>query len=147
MVRLCTDDETVVDFYNNLDENLELSLEVIDDFIQEAGEVYRHNDWLNYALPLHRCREMGDHNKLFDLLDERQLDPDEVRDFLLLLFGSQNFDGVPDPQADWDEFVKAIKNIVEKENKQWNPMTKKISPWVDIKKLNKAYKPGGCSIM
>lgn len=147
VVRLCTDDETVVDFYNNLDENLELSLEVIDDFIQEAGEVYRHNDWLNYALPLHRCREMGYHNKLFDLLDERQLDPDEVRDFLLLLFGSQNFDGVPDPQADWDEFVKAIKNIVEKENKQWNPMTKKISPWVDIKKLNKAYKPGGCSIM
>jgi len=146
VVRLCTDDDEVVNFYNTLDENLELSLEVIDDFVQEAEEVNSHNSWLNYALPLHRCREMGYHNKLFDLLDERQLSPDELRDFLLLLFGAGKFDGVPDPQADWDGFVKMIKPIVEKENLQWNPISKRMCPWVDIKKLNKTYKTG-CSIM
>ena len=59
VIRLCTDDEHVVNFYNDLDEQLELSLEVLDDFESEALEVYEHNKWLNYTLPIHRLREAG----------------------------------------------------------------------------------------
>ena len=147
VIRLCTDEDAVVDFYNELDDQLELSLEVIDDFTQEAREIYACNKWLNYALPLHRCREMGYYNRLFDLLDERSLSPDELRDFLFLLFGAENFDGVPDPQVDWKGFLKSITAIVNKEKKQWNPVTKKMAPWVDVKKLDKAYKKKGCTIM
>ena len=50
VICLCTDNEYVVNFYNDLDEQLELLLEVLDDFKSEALEVYEHNKWLNYTL-------------------------------------------------------------------------------------------------
>ena len=93
-----------MEFWNNLDHELELSLEVLDDFSAEAQEIAKAgNAWLNYGLPLHRMREMGFYSKLFDLLDERPLGKDELRDMVRLLFGTAHVDGLPDPEADWDD--------------------------------------------
>lgn len=102
VIRLCTDEEEVVNFYNNLDGQLELSLEVLDDFLEESKEVHEHNPWLNYALQLHRLREMGYHDRVFDLLDERRLTSEELREFCsVLLVDNDTSVELPDPSADW----------------------------------------------
>eukprot|EP00545_Synedropsis_sp_CCMP1620_P011671 CAMPEP_0119008938 /NCGR_PEP_ID=MMETSP1176-20130426/4027_1 /TAXON_ID=265551 /ORGANISM="Synedropsis recta cf, Strain CCMP1620" /LENGTH=366 /DNA_ID=CAMNT_0006961359 /DNA_START=82 /DNA_END=1179 /DNA_ORIENTATION=+ len=127
VIRLCTDDDAVVEFYNNLDEQLELSMDVLDDFCGEALEIHEFNPWLNYALPLHRCREMGFFHRIFDLIDERKLTKSEVREYLQLLLG--DLDGVPDPSIDWLGFCNEIEGLLRKQKLQWNPVTKKMAPW------------------
>jgi hypothetical protein len=139
VIRLCTDDGAVSDYYNDLDKLLELPLECLDDFLSEAKEIMKVNKWLNYALPLHRCREMGYQHRLFDLLDERRLNKDELLEFLTLLFGSAPFGNAPDINADWNGFFKVLEHVVKTESKEWNPVTHNLGPWIDMKQLSKMY--------
>jgi len=120
VVRLCTDKGSVVLFYNNLDASIELSIEVLDNFCGEGKEIYDSNPWLNYRLPLHRMQEMGYHDRLFDLLDERLLTKSELRDFCYVLFGEEEgFDGLSDPTIDWEDFVRDIERLVQITGKTW----------------------------
>jgi Mg-chelatase subunit ChlD len=150
VVRLCTDDNSIVDFYNDLDSQLELSLEVLDDFTGEALEVSNEQPWLNYALPLHRLREFGFHDRVFDILDERPLTKTEIRDFFSFLFGKDSFDGIQDPNVDWDSFYDDMHRLLRVESLQYNPVTKKVSSWVNMDRLSRIHGKsscGTCSIM
>lgn len=149
VVRLCTDNDEVVEFYNNLDNNLELSIEVLDNYTSEADEMYQVNSWLNYCLSLHRMRELGFQHRIFDLLDERSLTISELRDFFLLMFGVGKFDGVPEPELDFKGFMTSLDRIVKSEKEQWHPVKRRLKPLVSMTKLKAEYgrAGGGCTIM
>lgn len=132
VIRLCTDEDKVVSFYNQLDSKLELSMDVLDDWKSEAVEVQTLNRWVNYGLPLHRVREMGCVSRVLDLLDERQLTKDEVRDYCGLLLGEGLTDGLPDPQVDWQNFKAAVAHSFALEDPIVNPVVAKAVPWVNL---------------
>eukprot|EP00797_Seminavis_robusta_P000127 Sro100_g051160.2 (216) ;mRNA; r:29094-29741 len=146
VIRLCTDYKPLVDFYNSLDERFDwdLTVDVLDDHKAEAVEVNGHNPWINYALLLHRIREMGHYHPVLDLLDERPLTPREVRDFARLLYGTYRFsstsldDGEEDGDFAWSirllEEISDIQQHVET-RKHWNPRTNDKEPLIDIKQL------------
>jgi hypothetical protein len=141
VVRLCTDEEPILAYYEKLDAQLELNLEVLDDFRDEAKEVHGYNPWLAYGLPLHRCREMGFHHRLLDLLDERKFTLDEVCDFLRLLFGNSAIQ--VDPHADWDGFMVEVKKLIATEDRTYNSVRKRVTPWISIWRLEWMYGPMG----
>jgi Mg-chelatase subunit ChlD len=145
VIRLCTDESKVTKFYNDLDCKVDLSLEVLDDFLGEAEEVRRHNKWLNYGLPMHRCRELGYHNRVFDFLDERPLTKDELREFCSVLFGT-SLETIPDPTLLWKEFLEYIQEKLGFEEEQFDPLTKTKGPWIYVKVLHRIYGRGKCTI-
>ncbi|KAL3936042.1 MAG: hypothetical protein SGBAC_008555 [Bacillariaceae sp.] len=135
VLRLCTDYGPIVDLYNQLDAELD-GLDVLDDYHAEAAEVAQNNPWLNYALIVHRMREMGQSSQLFDLLDERTLTRVELAEFCQLIFGTPEERGedrpLPDPETDWRGFLARIDEWQKDEKLQFNPLTKKMAPWVDV---------------
>jgi len=133
-------------FYNSLDSQLEISVEVLDDYMGEAREVHKFNPWITYALPLHRCRELGYHDRLFDLIDERPLTAGEARSFCCFIFGVKE-DGLPDPGEDPSAFLKCVKAMLDNEQLQWNPIKKKMTPWILIKDLKKSFSNKNCVVM
>eukprot|EP00928_Gymnodinium_smaydae_P070091 TRINITY_DN54028_c0_g1_i1.p1 TRINITY_DN54028_c0_g1~~TRINITY_DN54028_c0_g1_i1.p1 ORF type:complete len:557 (-),score=56.18 TRINITY_DN54028_c0_g1_i1:226-1896(-) len=76
-INLCTDQDEVISYYNDLDQKLgnELSgMDVLDDLEAEQREVISAgNTFMTYCAELHVCRMSGCHSVLGDLLDEHAL--------------------------------------------------------------------------
>ena len=79
VLRLCTDQDKVVNYWNGVDSELELRMDVLDDLVGEAQEVHEHNKFFTYAEPIHRLREFGVTVKEFDLMDEALLNMEQVK--------------------------------------------------------------------
>jgi hypothetical protein len=78
VLRFCTDDENIIKYWNNIDSELELNMDVLDDFFGEAEEIHQVNPWLTYGEQLHRMREFGVTLKELDKIDESLLSADEM---------------------------------------------------------------------
>jgi uncharacterized protein YqgQ len=148
VVRLFTDQDDVVQFWNDIDSKVELSLEVLDDFSSESKEMQKTNSWLNYALPLHRIREFGYSNYLLDRLDEFKLSRSEIRSFAKMLFGHGLLDEAPDADVNWKGFLAVLEKVNNDPTipKQWNPTTNKVAPWINMNAVRKLHgaETGGC---
>ena len=89
-----------MDYWNNIDSQLELDIDVIDDHMGDAREVMSmyhlmipianhriaivdkvnlKNGWLTYGAPIHRMREFGASMKEMDIIDESTLSSEQMR--------------------------------------------------------------------
>ena len=143
VLRLCTNEQKVVDYWNSIDHELELEVDCLDDLVSDAKEVVQKgNGWLCYGEPLHRLREFGACVKEFDLIDEKTLNSEQARLIISYVLFDGDVSKVPHPEMDWQEFVNAVKkaNVTKK---VFDTISGNMSNWIDIKKLEKALKPSG----
>ena len=139
VIRLCTDSQRIVNYYNDLDSELELSIEALDNYRDEALELYGPNLWLNYTIQLHCMQEMGFQEQYFDFWDERTLTLTELNEFCVMLFGEKNFGGAPTPEQNLKEFCKAIKGMAKKESLVFHPVRYVMKEVVSVTKIKSVY--------
>ena len=76
-INLCTEDDNVVGYYNELDKTIgtELSgMDVIDDLKSEAYEIVNAgNSFFTYSDEIHTCRMSGCFSVVADILDEEEM--------------------------------------------------------------------------
>jgi len=138
VVRLCTNDEASMHFWDTLDLDLSIPVEILDDFEEENRMAYATNPWCNYCIGVQRAREWGFRSKLFEKLRERPLTHSEVRDYCALIFGVKK-NALSDPNAAWEDFYYDIEALNAREKRQYNPFMKRNRGWVDLKQMGNIY--------
>jgi len=111
VLRLCTNEDSVIDFYNEVESDLEMPLDVLDDLEGESREIYKQgNGWFTYTPEIHRFREGGTFLSLFDVMDERRLNPSEAALLAQLLLRDK--DDAPLP-FESDEFLDRVRPLAD----------------------------------
>lgn len=75
---MCTQEAKIVEYWNNIDSQLEIDMDVIDDQLGEAQQILQYNGWLTYGEPLHRLREFGASMKEMDIIDESTVSSEQM---------------------------------------------------------------------
>lgn len=146
VVRLCTEDDDVVDFYNKVDEELELQMEVIDDHVSEAKEIMAAgNGWFAYTPVLHRIREGGTFLKLLDLVDERRLNPMETSLLAQLLLREPGEAPFPSNTEDFIKVAEARIKATQEPSYVYDPITGYVGRPINASRLVKAMRHSGTS--
>ena len=142
VIRLCTDHQKIVDYWNNIDQELELEMDVIDDLVQDAQQVKAANPWLVYGDELHRLREFGAAFKEMDLIDETALGSEQCMSFLKVLLNRKD---LPHPQVEWQDFYDAVKEESNTQNLVFDPLSGSFKHPIDMSALKRAYGAGQSS--
>ena len=138
VVKLCTDDDKIVQYWNEIDNQLELEIDVLDDLCSEAAEIHGKNPWLTYGEPLHRLREFGLPIKEIDLLDEQALSSEQMRVVVAAILGGRP-DDYPHPSIDFPAFRLAVDAALRGTPSTWCPFNKTAKPWINSSQLSTKY--------
>ena len=137
---IISDDEAVVNYYNNLDVELNKNIEemtpivdVLDNFKSEEIEVYRKNPWFVYTLDIHKKRLCGGNHITFDMIDEQTMNMYYVNIFLKIILDTNEIPNVND-----NEYFKKINDIV-KDMKVYDIRTKQFKCPIDVNRLKLKY--------
>jgi hypothetical protein len=140
VIRSATNDDRATQYYESLShKDGSLDIHVVGDFLDHADRVFHHNPWLNYTLPLHRCREMGFNPRVFSKLDKSALDKDELREFLVILFGKNVMLQSPDLHWDWPDFYHFLTDKNNAEGMHWRMATRRMEQWIDMTTIQQTY--------
>lgn len=147
VIRLCTDDDKIVEYWNNIDSQVELNMDVLDDLSAEAVEVTTANKWLTYGEPLHKLREFGIPVKEIDVLDSMNLSLEQTHKLCQIIYGGNLNNGdIPHPEVDWQLFIEWVITQNKAVGKVWCPVSNKFKDWIDVKRLARIHGKGACTI-
>merc|ERR1719453_1925139 len=139
VIKLCTDDDAVVDYWNQIDEDLELDMDVLDDLVGEAEEVCAVNPWLAYGPALHRLREWGSPHKLLDMLDETPFSLDQCQQMMALVLGADAVDALGAmplfTSSDVPAYAAELGRVQARQAPVWDPLRQRRSPWFDAARM------------
>ncbi len=139
ILRLCTEEQAVVDYWDSIDNQLELDIDVLDDQFGDAKQVAKTNGWMTYGEPIHKLREFGASMKELDIIDESTLSSEQMRIMCAYLFLGGNPKDLPHPGVDWGTFRNKIKELNNGSPKVFDTISNTMKPWVDMKQLDRAY--------
>lgn len=133
-------------YWNDIDSQLEVRIDVLDDLRSEGGEIQRRNGWLTYNNILHRMREFGVSLQEFDSLDERKLSFEMMRKVCMVIYGKEEIERLPLPELDLKGFTQGLGRLNDSHAHftVWSPMSKRLVHWVDPARLESLYSPDGC---
>lgn len=138
-LRLCTNEDKVVNYWNAIDKDLEMNFDTVDDYVSEAKELQKVNTWFTYGLPMHRAREYGLTTSEIDKLDENRINNDSIIVVSRIIFGKDN---IHDKCSFTNDQIKELnKNF---NFKVLNILTGQQEYWV---KETAMIEPGGCCII
>jgi len=147
IIRLCTSQESISAYYEDMDKLVEgVQMDVLDDLFEEGVAINSLNPWLTYNVQMHRLREFGCGSKELDALDERALSLDQIHGVVpLLLGGGKSI--YPHPDVDWKGFKGAVDAKLRSDplNKMFHIPTSSKRDIIDLKSMGTKYgKEGGC---
>jgi len=140
VVRLCAHDEKATEFINMIDVKLD-SVVILGDYWREATEVNLYNPWLTYGLGIHRLREACLTSDLLNGLGRKVFTADDIYEFCKEFFIGEKEIYLPHPRNSVDAFLRGVNHLLEDERSQWNPVKKKLTPWIDMKELERQCRP------
>eukprot|EP00047_Mylnosiga_fluctuans_P011438 m.21364 g.21364 ORF g.21364 m.21364 type:complete len:401 (+) comp3618_c0_seq1:142-1344(+) len=135
IVRLCTNNSSVVSYWNAIDSQLELDMDVLDDLVGEATEICAKNPWLVYSDSLQHLRTLGTTLRELDLIDERRLTPEQLHALACILLDVH----LPSPAAGWPAFSAAVRGAIAQTARVICPRTLSFRPCIDADVMDRTY--------